>query len=42
VSEYIYILCCEAQAKTHCTVYGMLELNEQTNNKDNAINYWRQ
>jgi len=26
----------------HSTVHGMLELNEQTYNKNNAINYWRQ
>jgi len=23
----------------HCTVHGMLEVNEQTNNKNNASNY---
>ena len=28
--------------QAHCTVHGMLELDEQTNNKNNAINYWRQ
>jgi len=26
-------------SNTHCTVHGMLEVNEQTNYKNNAINY---
>jgi len=26
----------------HCTVHGKLELNEQTNNENKAMNYWRQ
>ena len=27
---------------SHCTVHGKLELNEQTNNENNAIRYWTQ
>jgi len=32
---------CSAASKMHCTVRGNLELNEQANNEDKAINYWR-
>jgi len=28
--------------KSHCTVHSKLEVNEQTSNENNAINYWRQ